>query len=42
MQRAHAPYYRLPLLSPDLYQIRITAEGFQAQEAQELELTVAA
>jgi Carboxypeptidase regulatory-like domain/TonB-dependent Receptor Plug Domain/TonB dependent receptor len=35
-------YYLLPLLSPGLYQIRVSAEGFQAQEVQDLELTVAA
>lgn len=35
-------YYLLPLLSPGVYQIRVTAEGFQAQEVQNLELTVAA
>jgi hypothetical protein len=35
-------YYLLPLLSPGLYQVRVTAKGFQAQEVQELELTVAA
>ena len=35
-------YYLLPLLSPGLYQIRVTAKGFQAQEVQDLELTVAA
>ena len=35
-------YYLLPLLSPGLYHIRATAEGFQAQELQEIELTVAA
>jgi hypothetical protein len=35
-------YYLLPLLSPGLYQVRVTADGFQAQEVQDLELTVAA
>jgi hypothetical protein len=35
-------YYLLPLLSPGLYQIRVSADGFQAQEVQDLELTVAA
>ncbi len=35
-------YYLLPLLSPGLYQIRVTADGFQAQEVQDMELTVAA
>ena len=35
-------YYLLPLLSPGLYHVRATAEGFQAQEIQEIELTVAA
>jgi hypothetical protein len=35
-------YYLLPLLSPGLYEIRVTANGFQAQEIQNLELTVAA
>jgi hypothetical protein len=35
-------YYLLPLLSPGMYQIRVTATGFQAQEVQDIELTVAA
>ena len=35
-------YYYLPLLSPGFYQIRVNAAGFQSQEVQELELTVAA
>ena len=35
-------YYYLPLLSPSLYQIRVTAPAYQSQEVQELELTVAA
>ena len=35
-------YYYLPLLSPGIYQIRVIAEAYQAQEVQELELTVAA
>jgi hypothetical protein len=35
-------YYLLPLLSPGLYQVRVTANGFQAQEVQNIELTVAA
>jgi hypothetical protein len=35
-------YYLLPLLSPGLYQVRVTADGFQAQEVQNIELTVAA
>ena len=35
-------YYYLPLLSPGLYQVRVTAPDYQAQEVQELELTVAA
>jgi hypothetical protein len=35
-------YYYLPLLSPGLYQIRVTAPAYQSQEVQELELTVAA
>jgi hypothetical protein len=34
-------YYALPLLSPGTYRVRATAMGFQAQEVQELELTVA-
>lgn len=34
--------YYLPLLSPGFYTLRITATGYQAQEIQELELTVAA
>jgi len=39
---AESGYYLLPLLSPGIYQLRVTGEGFQAQEVQELELTVAA
>ena len=35
-------YYYLPLLSPGLYRIRVTAQTYQSQEVQELELTVAA
>ena len=35
-------YYYLPLLSPGFYRVRVTAPNFQAQEVQELELTVAA
>jgi Carboxypeptidase regulatory-like domain/TonB-dependent Receptor Plug Domain len=35
-------YYLLPLLSPGIYQVRVTADKFQAQEVQEIELTVAA
>jgi carboxypeptidase family protein/TonB-dependent receptor-like protein len=35
-------YYYLPLLSPGFYQIRVSAAGYQAQEVQEIELTVAA
>src|SRR5579862_102986 len=35
-------YYYLPLLSPGTYQIRVTSPAYQAQEVQELELTVAA
>ena len=34
-------YYYLPLLSPGLYRIRVTAAGFQSQELEELELPVA-
>jgi hypothetical protein len=34
-------YYTLPLLSPGLYRVRATAMNYQAQEVQELELTVA-
>jgi len=34
-------YYYLPLLSPGLYRVRVTAAGFQAQELEELELPVA-
>lgn len=37
-----AGYYYLPLLSPGFYQVRVTADGYQSQEIQELELTVAA
>ncbi|MEX2262570.1 MAG: carboxypeptidase regulatory-like domain-containing protein [Bryobacteraceae bacterium] len=33
--------YYLPLLSPGLYRIRVTAEDYQAQEVHELELPVA-
>jgi hypothetical protein len=36
-----AGYYFLPLLSPGIYTIRATADGFQSQELQQLELTVA-
>ena len=35
-------YYYLPLLSPGFYQIRVNAPGYQSQEIQQLELTVAA
>ncbi len=35
-------FYYLPLLSPGLYLLRAEATGYQAQELQELELTVAA
>ncbi len=35
-------YYYLPLLSPGVYQIRVTSPAYQSQEVQELELTVAA
>jgi len=35
-------YYYLPLLSPGIYQIRVTSPTYQSQEIQELELTVAA
>ncbi len=35
-------YYYLPLLSPGFYQIRVNAPGYQSQEVQEMELTVAA
>ena len=34
-------YYALPLLSPGTYRVRATAMGFQSQEVQELELSVA-
>lgn len=34
--------YYLPLLSPGIYRIRVTAPAYQSQEVQELELTVAA
>src|SRR5262245_16670977 len=33
-----AGYYVLPLLSPGNYRIRISADGYQPQEVQELEL----
>ena len=35
-------YYYLPLLSPGVYRVRVTAAGFQSQEVQELQLPVAA
>ncbi len=35
-------YYYLPLLSPGFYQIRVNAAGYQSQEVQQIELTVAA
>src|SRR5581483_5449264 len=35
-------YYTLPLLSPGIYQVRVTADAYQAQQVQEIELTVAA
>jgi len=35
-------YYYLPLLSPGFYRVRVEASGYQSQEVQELELTVAA
>ena len=35
-------YYVLPLLSPGIYQVRVTADAFEAQQIQEIELTVAA
>jgi hypothetical protein len=34
-------YYYLPLLSPGLYRVRVSAAGYQAQELEELELPVA-
>ncbi len=34
-------YYALPLLSPGVYRVRAAAADYQAQEVQELELTVA-
>src|SRR5262245_6104596 len=36
-----AGYFVLPLLPPGVYRVRITAETYQAQEVQELTLTVA-
>ena len=36
-----AGYYALPLLSPGLYTIRISADQYQSQEVHELELPVA-
>jgi hypothetical protein len=36
-----AGYYTLPLLSPGLYSIRVTADQYQSQEVHELELPVA-
>ncbi|MBZ5607034.1 MAG: TonB-dependent receptor [Acidobacteriia bacterium] len=35
-------YYYLPLLSPGFYQISVNAPGYQSQEVQQIELTVAA
>jgi hypothetical protein len=35
-------YYALPLLPPGVYQVRVTADRYQAQELHELELAVAA
>jgi hypothetical protein len=35
-------YYLLPLLSPGIYQIRVTADTYQAQQVEGVELTVAA
>jgi outer membrane receptor protein involved in Fe transport len=35
-------YYLLPLLSPGIYDIRVTANGFQSQEVEGIQLTVAA
>jgi hypothetical protein len=35
-------YYLLPLLSPGIYSIRVTAGNYQSQEVQEMALTVAA
>ena len=35
-------YYAIPLLPPGPYRLRITADGYQPQEAHELELPVAA
>jgi hypothetical protein len=34
-------HYLLPLLSPGLYKVSVTANGYQAQEVQDLELTIA-
>ena len=34
-------YYALPLLPPGTYSIRVTAQGYQSQEAEQLELAVA-
>ena len=34
-------YYTLPLLSPGVYRVHVSAAGFQSQEVQELELRVA-
>src|SRR6185437_5275276 len=34
-------YYTVPLLSPGVYRVRVTAEAFQSQEVQELTLPVA-
>jgi len=37
-----AGFYYLPLLSPGFYRISVAHDGYQTQEVQELELTVAA
>ncbi len=40
-QADQAGYFFLPLLSPGTYSIRATADGYQTQELQQLELAVA-
>jgi hypothetical protein len=37
-----AGYYNLPLLSPGVYRVRVTAPNFQSQEVHEIELPVSA
>src|SRR5919206_465794 len=41
-QTDRSGYYYLAQLSPGLYKLRLSADGYQAQEAHELDLPVAA